>query len=132
MIAYIIAQICLILFNVGNACLDAHRIMMGKRIYHGLNFGIYASLVATQCWICHWHVGGIILFSVSAFTGRQLAFDIPLNLMRGLPWDYVSLAKPPKSITDRIEIRIFGYNGRAPVFMYAGLWMVCLIIQFFL
>jgi hypothetical protein len=132
MIFYIIAQVCLALFNVGNAYLDAHRIMMGKRIYHGLNFGVYALFCALLCWVAHWNVGVITLFSVSAFTSRQLSFDIPLNLWRGLKWDYVSLAKPPRSITDRIEIALFGYNGRAPVFMYAAIWVVCLIVKMFI
>jgi len=132
LILYIIAQVCLILFNVGNACIDAHRIMMGYRIYHGVNFGIYCLVTGAICRIGHFDIGVIALITVSAFCNRQLSFDIPLNLMRGLKWDYVSKAKPPKSITDRIEIRIFGYNGRAPAFMYAGLWLTCLIIQFFL
>lgn len=131
MIAYLIAQVILILFNVGNACIDAHRIMMGKRIYHGVNFGVYTLLCGVICWLCHWNFGVITLFLVSAFANRQLSFDIPLNLMRRLKWDYVSLAKPPKSITDRIEIRLFGYNGRAPVYLYAAIWVVCLIIKMF-
>lgn len=132
MILYIIAQICLILFNVGNALIDSRRIMLGLRIYHGINFGIYCLVAAAICWLCHWNFWVITLFSVSAFCNRQLSFDIPLNLRRGLKWDYVSLAKPPKSITDRIEIWLFGYNGRVPVIMYASLWLACLIIQFFL
>lgn len=131
MIAYIIAQVCLTLFNVGNAYIDAHRIMMGKRIYHGVNFVIYCMVTAGICWVGHFEIAAIALIVVSAFCNRQLAFDIPLNIMRGLKWDYVSLAKPPKSITDRIEIWLFGYNGRAPVFMYAGFWLVCLIIKMF-
>lgn len=132
MILYLIAQICLILFNVGNASFDAHRIKMGLRIYHGVNFGIYCLIAGVICWVAHWNVGVITLFSISAFCSRQLDFDIPLNLLRGLKWDYVSLAKPPKSITDRIEIWLFGYNGRAPVFMYAAIWLVCLIVKAFI
>jgi len=132
MILYLIAQVCLSLFNIANACLDAHRIMMGKRIYHGLNFGVYTLFCAFLCWICHWKVGVITPFLVSAYCNRQLSFDIPLNLLRDLKWDYVSLAKPPKSITDRIEIWLFGYNGRAPVFLYGAIWLACLIAQFFL
>lgn len=132
MLLYLIAQMCLALFNVGNASLDAHRIMMGKRIYHGLNFGAYALLCGLVAWVAPWNLLVITLFAVSAYCNRQLSFDIPLNLMRGLKWDYVSLAKPPKSITDRIEIWAFGYTGRAPVIVYSALWLACLIIQFFL
>lgn len=131
MTLYLIAQVCLILFNVGNAYIDARRIMLGLRIYHGLNFGIYCLVTGGLCWVAHWSVWGITLFLVSAFCNRQLSFDIPLNRMRGLKWDYVSPAKPPKSITDRIEIRVFGYNGRAPVIVYAAAWVVCLIIKMF-
>lgn len=132
MIAYIIAQLGLTLFNIGNAAFDAHRIMMGYRIYHGINFGIYVLVAGGICWVGHFDLGTIILFAVSAFCNRQLSFDIPLNLMRGLKWDYVSTAKPPKSLTDRIEIWLFGYNGRAPVFMYAAIWLACLIIKMLL
>ena len=131
MITYLIAQLILIAFNLGNARIDANRIMKGKRIYHGLNFGVFTLLCALLCWLWQWNVWVITLFLASAFCNRQLAFDIPLNLMRGLKWDYVSLAKPPKSITDRIEIAVFGYNGRAPVLCYALGWLVCLIIKMF-
>jgi hypothetical protein len=131
MIAYLIAQIILVAFNFLNAQFDADRIKANKRIYHGINFGVYTLICAVICWIAHWNVGVITIFLVSAFCNRQLSFDIPLNIYRGLPWHYVSLAKPPKSITDRIEIRLFGYNGRAPVFMYAVIWVICLIIKMF-
>ncbi len=132
MIIYIIAHTLLITFNLLNAKLDARRIMLGRRIYHGVNFGAYALYCGVMCWAAQWEIGVITLFSVSAFCNRQLSFDIPLNIWRSLKWDYVSLAKPPKSITDRIEIRLFGYNGRAPVYMYAGVWVVCLIIKIFI
>jgi hypothetical protein len=69
---------------------------------------------------------------VSAFCNRQFSFDIPLNLRRGLAWDYVSLADPPKSILDRIEIRIFGHNGRAPFVIYGAVWIACLIAKIWL
>lgn len=121
MMLYLIAQLALAIFNIANAALDTHRIMMGKRIYHGLNLAAYAVWVALLCWLCGWNVVAIILFAISAFLVRQLSFDIPLNLMRDLPWDYVS--KSPKSITDQIEIRIFGYNGKVPVIVYGLLWL---------
>lgn len=129
MITYLLAHSCLALFNQVNAWYDAGRIKANKRIYHGVNFGVFALLCAAICWVAHWNVGVITLFLVSAFCNRQLTFDIPLNLRRGLPWYYVTPEKPPKSITDRIEIRLFGYNGRAPVVLYAAVWVVCLIIK---
>ena len=131
MIIYLIAHVFLVVFNVLNAWNDATRIKRNKRIYHGINFGAFALYCAFLCWAAQWNLEVIALFLVSAFCNRQLSFDIPLNLMRGLKWDYVSLAKPPKSITDRVEIWAFGYNGRAPVIVYAAIWLVCLIVKMF-
>ncbi len=129
MIAYLIAQLALAVFNLVNVNIDAYRIMNDKRIAHGINFGAYALFCGGLCWAFGWNVWVITLFSVSAFSHRQFTFDIPLNLRRGLKWDYVSPAKPPKSITDRIEIWLFGYNGRAPFVLYGVLWLACLIIK---
>lgn len=129
MIVYLAAHAALMLFNLANVGIDAYRIMNHKRIAHGINFGVYALFVAFLCCVTHWNLGVITLLCVSAFCNRQLSFDIPLNIRRRLPWDYVTKAKPPKAILDRIEIRIFGYNGRAPVVVYAVVWVVCLIIK---
>lgn len=129
MTLYLAAQAALIVFNLANVWIDAYRIMQHKQIAHGINFGAYTLFVGFLCWVTHWNVGVIALFCVSAFCNRQLSFDVPLNLRRRLPWDYVSTAKPPKAFLDRIEIRIFGYNGRAPLFMYAVVWVSCLIVK---
>ena len=130
MIAYLINQMALAGFNLINSRVDAYRIMRNKTIAHGINFGVYTLFCALLCWLARWNAGVITLFCVSAFCNRNLSFDIPLNLRRGLKWDYASPAKPPKAILDRIEIRLFGYNGRAPIFVYATVWVVCLIIKF--
>lgn len=132
MILYLAAQMALIVFNLTNVKIDAYRIMRHKQIAHSINFGAYTFFCGLLAWACGWNVGVITLFSVSAFTNRQLSFDIPLNLRRGLKWDYVSTAKPPKSILDQIEIRLFRYNGRAPVVVYGVVWVVCLIIKCFI
>lgn len=129
MTLYLAAQAALIVFNLANVWIDAYRIMKHKTIAHGINFAAYAIFVAFLCWVTQWDVGVITLFCVSAFCNRQLSFDIPLNIRRRLPFDYVTKAKPPKAILDRIEIRVFGYNGRAPVIVYAGVWVACLIIK---
>jgi len=129
MIIYLLAQLALIVFNLINSRIDAYRIMKNKAIAHGINFGAYTLFVAILCWLARWNVWVITLFCVSAFANRQWTFDVPLNKRRGLKWDYVSLAKPPKAFLDRIEIRVFGYNGRAPLFVYAVIWLVCLIIK---
>src|ERR1700749_2399894 len=100
MITYLIAHLILMAFNFLNAQFDAVRIKANKRIYHDINFGVFALLCGLICWVAGWNVGVITLFLVSAFCNRQLSFDIPLNIYRGLPWYYVSPEKPPKSITD--------------------------------
>lgn len=131
MIAYLINQVALAGFNLINSRVDAYRILLNKTIAHSINFGVYALFCALLCWLARWNVGVITLFCVSAFCNRQLSFDIPLNLRRGLKWDYVSTAKPPKAFLDKVEIRLFGYNGRAPVVFYAAIWLICLIVKCF-
>lgn len=131
MISYLLNQLSLAGFNLINSRIDAYRILRNKIIAHGINFGAYAVFVALLCWLARYDVWQVILFCISAFCNRQFSFDIPLNLRRGFKWDYVSKANPPKAILDRIEIRLFGYNGRAPVVMYAAVWVVCLIIKMF-
>jgi hypothetical protein len=129
MILYIAYQLALAVFNLTNVQIDAYRILRNKTIAHGINFGAYAVFCALLCWLARWDVWQIVLFCVSAFCNRQFTFDIPLNIRRGLKWDYVSLAKPPKAILDKIEIRLFGYSGRAPLFVYGSVWVICLIIK---
>lgn len=132
MITYLIDQVALGMFNYINSRVDAYRILRNKTIAHAVNFGVYTLFCALLCWLARWNLWVITLFCVSAFCNRQFSFDIPLNLRRGLKWDYVSTAKPPKAWLDRQEIRIFGYNGRAPLVMYGAIWIICLIINFFL
>lgn len=132
MILYITYQLALAVFNLTNVKIDAYRILKHKTIAHGINFGAYAIFCALLCWLARWDAWQVILFCVSAFANRQFTFDIPLNIRRGLKWDYISLAKPPKAILDRIEIRIFGYNGRAPLVVYGAAWTACLIIKIFI
>lgn len=129
MITYLINQLALAGFNLINSRIDAYRILRHKTIVHAVNFGVYTLFCALLCWLARWNAGVITLFCVSAFCNRNITFDLPLNKRRGLPLFYVTKAKPPKSILDIIEIRIFGYNGRAPVYMYAAIWVVCLIIK---
>jgi hypothetical protein len=129
MIFYLLGHVFLTIINIVNSRVDAYRILKNKTIAHGLNFGVYALFTGVLCWLSHWNVWVIAIFCASAFCNRQISFDIPLNKRRGLKWDYVSTAKPPKAIMDRIEIRVFGYNGRAPILVYGIGWAICLVIK---
>jgi hypothetical protein len=121
------AQAILILFNVLNAFFDASRIKRGKKIQHWINFLLYGISIGLILYFTNPPVLICILFCVSAFFNRQLFFDVVLNVRRGLPWYYVSLDKPPKALMDRIEVRIFGYDGRTPTELYACLWVATML-----
>jgi hypothetical protein len=132
MIIYMINQVALAGFNLVNVRIDAYRIFKHKNIAHGINFAAYAAFCTLLCWLAWLDIWEVIIFCMSAFSNRQFSFDIPLNRRRGLPWDYVSPAKPPKAWLDRQEIRLFGYNGRAPFVAYGIIWLACLVVKFFL
>lgn len=129
MITWLINQAILVVFNWVNSRIDAYRIVKDKTIAHGINFGSYAIVTALLIWLFRYDLLSGITFGVSAFTNRQFSFDIPLNKRRGKPWDYVSLDKPPKALMDRIEIALFGYNGRAPFVLYGLVWIICTLIK---
>lgn len=140
MITYLVNQGALAGFNLINSRVDAYRILRNKNIAHGINFGVYAIFALILYYFTtkpelswskftYWD---LVNFCISAFTNRQFSFDIPLNLRRHLPFDYVTKAKPPAAWLDRQEIRAFGYNGRAPLFVYGSVWVICLIIKIWL
>jgi hypothetical protein len=129
----ILANLVLISENLINVYFDAYKItVLKKSVRHGINFGMYALVTGLCIWIFQMDIWFAVAYAISAFFNRQITFDIPLNLRRHLSWDYVSLDRPPKALMDRIEIRIFGYNGKLPVVVYALLWVVTLTIQFLL
>lgn len=111
-----------------NSEVDAVRILGNNNVSHAINLGAYLALMGTSWWIFvhDWQWEHLTVFSTMGFACRQITFDIPLNLRRGLKWDYVSPAQPPKAIMDRIEQAIFGRNGRLPVYIYAGAWILSL------
>lgn len=129
MTTFLINQLMLAGFNLINSRLDAYRIIRNKNVAHGANFGAYAFFAGLLFWLGELNVWQIIIFFISAFCNRQFTFDIPLNLRRGLAWDYVTKANPPQALMDKIEIRLFGYNGRAPFLVYGSVWVACLIIK---
>lgn len=142
LIELLVGQLFLALFNVGNAFFDAYRILNNKHIAHAINFIAYLLAAIVICFLLgiKFHIyllfgsipivyGPGMLFLLSAFFNRQFSFDIPLNLRRGLAWDYQSTANPPKSITDRIERAIFGTGeniGRKIFKVYLACY--CLIL----
>jgi hypothetical protein len=133
---YLLNHIALSLFNLINSRIDAYRVLKDKTIAHGINLSAYLIFCAVVAWLYMRHIpwgwlliSEIIVFAVSAFCNRQFTFDIPLNLRRGKKWDYVSLDKPPKAWLDRIEIMLFGYNGRAPLVMYGLVFIICSVIK---
>lgn len=103
-------QIGYCVFCVVLAAANADMIGDGKKINHFWN-GLWHFIAATLGTIFWgWMVGVIILCEA------RVVFDSSLNLMRGLPIDYVSIK--PASIVDKVEKRIFGMNGILPKLMY--------------
>lgn len=123
----IIASAILCAWNLLNAYYDASRINKFKPISHTLNGVVY--LVITGALI--WWMDISPLFLLTAFTDRQLFFDIPLNLMRKprKPWNYVTEDENP-AFTDKMEIKIFGRNGTLPNVIYLIIWVATLIANY--
>lgn len=137
MTAYLLNQLALAGFNLINSRIDAYRITRHKTIAHMVNFGAYAVFALILYYLTikpvftwrEFPYADFIVYCFSAFSNRQYSFDIPLNLRRGLKFDYVTKAKPPAAWLDRQEIRLFGYNGRAALLFYGVVWVACLITK---
>lgn len=128
---FLIDQLILIFYNYVNAIRDANKIKNNISINHVSNGLDYAFMIFIIIFITDiYNYEMFILFPISAFFNRQISFDIPLNLKRKLKWDYVS--KVASSLIDKIEIRIFGYNGKAPTILYGILFSITIIIELFL
>lgn len=127
----IVPQVILAAFNLANSRIDAYRIMKNKAIAHAINFGAYAivSLLLILFW--QYDIKQIIFFCITAFCNRQFSFDIPLNLRRGLAWNYVTKDDPPKAVLDRIEIKILGRNGTKQFIFYAAIASITLTLSIF-
>jgi hypothetical protein len=130
---FILNQLVLAAWNVINSRIDAYRILKQKYIAHGVNFAAYAVATGLVVWVAGYDWKTIILFCISAFANRQLSFDIPLNLRRGLPWYYQSAANPPKALMDKIERKLFGmdYDGKKIVMYYSILFIWSIIPNLF-
>ena len=108
-VAYII--LCVVL-----AYINYRVIIADKKVWHWLN-----GVVHLACWCTtYWFTKNWLLVAAMPFIGR-LFFDTVLNLMRGLPLDYVSswVKKGDRrsSWLDRIEWKIF-HNGLLPKMVY--------------
>ncbi len=133
MLTYLINQAMLVGFNLLNVKIDAFRIAKNKKIAHAINLSAYAIFCGLIAWLfkLNWPTG--FLFCISALANRQLSFDIPLNIRRGLKWYYQSTADTPAAFWDRIEKELFGTtNGKKIVAIYAVIWIGCLLIKWLL
>lgn len=127
---FIINQFILAFCNFINSRIDAYRILRNKTIAHGINFGVYALFVGLLIVLFKMNLPNSILFCFSAFFNRQLSFDIPLNLRRGLKWYYQSAANPPAAWWDRVERALFpDNNGKKIAKFYAIMWCVTIGIK---
>lgn len=115
MIQAIYIAFCLLL-----AYWNKRRIAYDKVIHHWLNALLHAcfwaaALLVTKAWIV----------VVLPLEGR-LFFDTSLNLMRGLPLDYVS--RTPKSLIDKVEKSFFKTDGLTPKLLYLILIIIINIL----
>lgn len=118
----IIPEVSYALFCIILAAINDDRIKDGKKIRHFWNGLCHLCVAIPAAIFIHWTVGLVIL------CNSRVIFDISLNAMRGLPFDYVPLK--PKSIVDQIEIKLFGRNGWIPKILYAGISIAANIYYF--
>ncbi len=132
MIPYWLAHIVLVVFNIINSRIDAYRILKHKSIAHGINFTVYTLIVTAIILAGDYDVKTSVLFCFAAFFNRQLSFDIALNIRRGLPWYYQSMANPPQAIMDRIERKLFGidYDGKKIVLWYSIFYFMTFVFYY--
>ena len=123
---FLINQAIFILINVLMAYKDASKIKEHKTIDHFLNGIAYLLTIIVFAMIFEMHWFEILLFTLSCFCNRQLFFDIPLNLMRKLKWNYIS--ENPESFIDKIERKITLIPGIMEV-AYSGLWIFTIIMS---
>lgn len=119
MIALILNQFIYILFTVWMAAHHAKLIEQHKRIYHGW-WGVLAVAVAGLFWFINpWLVPVQVAW-------RALLFSPLLNLARQLPASY--FPSTPKSIIDKIEIRLFKNNFKTRTVVYLTLLIIFEVI----
>lgn len=115
----------LILFSIANvilAYLDAHKIIKGNSIKHGINAAIYVGMIVIPFVLFHNY------FLIAALlVNRLIIFNGMISLFRGLKWDYISPA--PTAITDKIAKSIFK-TGKAMYLTYLIIFIVLTVLTF--
>lgn len=117
MISYFVTYI---IACIAFAEINKQWIFKGKRIYHGLNGLLHISFAVVALFFLSWQV------AIASLMIGRVTFDTALNLFRGLPIGYVPFK--PKSIVDRVEKSVFGYNGIAPKIIYIVAAIIILIV----
>lgn len=135
------SQLIIIAEDIANVFIDAYKIKVAlsekydKAIKHGINGAVYIALAGLLIWTFHmtlWPQAVVFLFS--ALLARQVFFDVGLNVRRfgWSQWGYVTLDDPPAAIFDRIEIKLFGRNGKKITIGYGICWLISLAGLYFL
>lgn len=106
-------EIVYILFAILLARVNADLINDGKKIYHWMNGLLHLLAAAWVAWVYWLPCGLIILCNTRCF------FDGALNLFRGLPLNYLPVN--PKSLVDKLEIKIYGRDWYIPRLTYLSI-----------
>ena len=112
-----IYELILLFVNVAMAAYHAKLIKQERKVQHGLWGGGYFLFAGILCLLAHsWWL------ALLAALVRKVAFDVSLNIFRGLPLFYVS-AKP-KSIIDRFHNWVFGKRSE----IYIGIYLIFIVV----
>lgn len=101
-------------------------VFANENILHGIN-GLCHLSICIYFWIViHWTIG-LAMF----FYGRSI-FDTCLNWFR-MGWRNIGyVPKNPKSITDKMEKKVFGKNGILPKVLYIVIAIILNLINYLL
>ncbi len=131
---FLINHLILAVHNCINVFIDAYKIKtfakLGKNVRHGINLAAYLGTISILVFIhsdSWWYRANFIF---SALVQRQLTFDLPLNIRRGLPLFYQSTAERPKAFMDRVERWLFPSNdGKLIATVYLILFCITIGVQ---
>lgn len=109
------------IFCIILAVFNAKYIRIDMTIAH---YGNAAAHIAAASWFALTYKHPELFLMV--LCEARIVFTIPLNIFRGLPYDYVT--DDPVAFTDKVEQWIFKKNGWAPVVMYVILFIICVAV----